>query len=188
MIQPSEPNLSEHQINEQLCLLCYIVPRDPRQWDVYEHVGQWPVAHRCTHKGSPISPMLITTIPAPTPHLVTGGNFQGITKLLIIFYTHSHSMMLRRRFLLQYYLKEPTRVSESVGIIATATATASLSIIAIRKIFSRQENILRQSTKYFSNIRKILFWKTISKIFLDNRENLKNMQRLSCKISCDCCQ
>ena len=62
------------------------------------------------------------------------------------------------------------------------------SIIAIRKIFSRQENILRQSTKYFSNMRKILFWKTISKIFLDNRENLKNMQRLSCKISCDCCQ
>ena len=83
VIQPSEPNLSQHQTNEQLRLLCYIVPRDPKQWDVYEHVGQWPVAHQCTHKGSPISPMLITTIPAPTPHLVTGGNFfQGITKYI----------------------------------------------------------------------------------------------------------
>ena len=25
----------------------------PKQWDVYEHVGQWSVAHQCTHKGSP---------------------------------------------------------------------------------------------------------------------------------------
>ena len=191
VIQPSEPNLSQHQTNEQLRLLCYIVPRDPKQWDVYEHVGQWPVAHQCTHKGSPISPMLITTIPAPTPHLVTGGNFfQGITKYI--------STIRKIRKNMQWL---------SWKIFPCDTHCIILWLLSV-KYFNFHKNIPLniswQSTKYFTKIWKICsdypgkyflvtltasscdccqwnistFIKIFLQIFLDNQQNLKNMQWL----------